>query len=99
MASGLPVVATEVSGTSQVVIDGESGLLVPPGDEGALAEAMDRLLSDPALAAEVGAAARERIAASYSARAQAEQLAALFRQRSERTRAPIPSPATSERRA
>jgi len=99
MASGLPLVATQVSGTSQVVIDGESGLLVPPGDEGALAEAMDRLLSDPALASEMGGAARERIAASYSARAQAEQLAALFRQRSERTRAPIPSPATSERRA
>jgi len=98
MASGLPVVATDVSGTSQVVIDGESGLLVPPGNERALAEAMDRLLSDPALASELAAAGRERIAASYSARAQAEQLAALFRQRSERTRTLVPA-ATSGRRA
>jgi glycosyltransferase involved in cell wall biosynthesis len=99
MASGLPVVATEVSGTSQMVIDGESGLLVPPGDEEALAEAMHRLLSDPALASEIARSGRERIAASYGAKAQAEQLAALFRQRSGRTHASVPTPATPGRRA
>ena len=97
MASGLPVVATGVSGTSQVVIDGETGLLVQPADEAALAEAIDRLLSDPVLAAELGAAGRARIAESYSAKAQAEQLAALFRERAKRVRAPVPTPATSGR--
>jgi len=100
MASGLPVIATDVSGTSQIVTDGESGLLVPPGDEEALAEAIDRLLSDPALASEMAASGRERIAASYGARAQAEHLADLFRQRAKRTRVPVPAaPATSGRHA
>jgi glycosyltransferase involved in cell wall biosynthesis len=79
MASELPVIATAVSGTSQVVVDGVTGWLVPPGDTTALALAMTELLSDPARAAAMGAAGRERVVASFSARAQAEQLAALFR--------------------
>jgi glycosyltransferase involved in cell wall biosynthesis len=98
MASGLPVVATDVSGTSQVVIDGESGLLVPPGDAEALAEAMNRLLSDPALASRMAVSGRERVSASFAASAQAEHLAALFR-RSGLTPPPISTPATSARGA
>lgn len=79
MASGLPVIATEVSGTTQVMVDGETGWLVPPGDPGALARAMIELYSDASVARARGAAGRERVLASFSARSQAEQLAAMFR--------------------
>jgi len=60
MAAGLPVVATDVGGVAESVIDGETGLLVPPGDPGALASALDRLLADSALRLRLGAAGRER---------------------------------------
>jgi glycogen(starch) synthase len=63
MAAGLPVVATRVGGIPEVVADGETGLLVPPGDAPALAAAVDRLLADPALAKRLGASARSRAAA------------------------------------
>jgi glycosyltransferase involved in cell wall biosynthesis len=60
MAAGLPVVATDVGGVSESVVDGETGLLVPPDDPGALAAALDRLLTDRALRLRLGAAGRER---------------------------------------
>jgi 2-deoxystreptamine N-acetyl-D-glucosaminyltransferase/2-deoxystreptamine glucosyltransferase len=47
---GCPVIATRVGGFDEVVEDGRTGLLVPPGDVTALAAAMDRVLGDPALA-------------------------------------------------
>ncbi len=79
MASGLPVIATAVSGTSEVMLDGRTGWIVPPGDADALAEAMADLLSDPAHAHAMGSAARARVAESFGALAQAEHLASLFR--------------------
>jgi glycosyltransferase involved in cell wall biosynthesis len=81
MASQLPVIATMVSGTSQVMVGGQTGWLVPPGDAGALAEAMNDVLSDPAGAAAMAIAGRERVTAMFSARSQAEQLVDLFRAR------------------
>ena len=60
MAAGLPVVATDVGGVAESVVDGETGLLVPPGDPGALAAALDRLLTDSALRLRLGTAGRER---------------------------------------
>lgn len=81
MATGLPIITTAVSGTNQVMIDGVTGWMVPPGDADALAEAITHLLSDPDRAASMGAAARERVATSFGAQGQAEQLAALFRRR------------------
>lgn len=51
MARGLPVVSTSVGGVPRVVRDGENGLLVPPDDSAALAAALERVVSDPALAA------------------------------------------------
>jgi glycosyltransferase involved in cell wall biosynthesis len=62
MAHGRPVVATAVGGLPDMVVDGETGLLVPPGDAPSLRAAVDRLLADPALRRRLGAAARERIA-------------------------------------
>lgn len=58
-AFGVPVVASRVGATPEVIRDGETGLLVPPEDPAALAAALDRLLGDPALARRLGAAAAE----------------------------------------
>jgi glycosyltransferase involved in cell wall biosynthesis len=66
MAAGVPVVATSVGGIPEVIRDGIDGMLVPPGEPDALAEAMLKLLLDPQLATRMGEAARERISQSFS---------------------------------
>jgi glycosyltransferase involved in cell wall biosynthesis len=63
LAVGCPVIATSVGGVPEVVRDGENGLLVPPGDPGALASAIARLLSDHALRGRLAAAAPGSVAA------------------------------------
>src|SRR5438067_10065278 len=60
MAAGLPVVATDVGGVSELVVDGETGFLVPPADAKALAQALETLLREPRLRRRFGAAARRR---------------------------------------
>lgn len=60
-ACGVPVVATRASSLPEIIDDGATGLLVPPGDARALAMALDRVLSDDELAARLGAAARIRV--------------------------------------
>jgi phosphatidylinositol alpha-mannosyltransferase len=60
MAAGLPVVASDIPGYREVVADGREGLLVPPGDAGAVAAALERVLGDRSLAARLGAAGRKR---------------------------------------
>jgi glycosyltransferase involved in cell wall biosynthesis len=60
LALGLPVVATAVGGTPEVVTDGLEGLLVPPSNPDQLASAIERLLADPELRARMSAAATER---------------------------------------
>lgn len=81
MASGLPVVASGVSGTREVVEPDRSGVIVPPGDIGALADGIVRVLSQPAFASSLGQAARVRVEDCYSARAQARRHAQLYRSR------------------
>ena len=61
MAHGRAVVATAVGGLPDMVVDGETGLLVPPGDRRALRAAIDRLLADSELRRRLGANARARI--------------------------------------
>ena len=61
MATGLPVVATDIRGCREEVADGETGLLVPPRDHYALGEAMLKILSDEGLAVRMGMAGRQRI--------------------------------------
>ena len=66
MAAGAPVVATRVGGTPEALVDGDTGLLVPPGDAGAIAAAVSRLLDDGELARRLGCAARRLIAERFS---------------------------------
>ena len=61
MASGMPVVASRLSGIPELVTDGVSGLLVPPGDEDALAHALATLATDAPLRGRLGAAGREMV--------------------------------------
>jgi starch synthase len=79
MACSTAVVASAVGGIPEVVLDGTTGLLVPAGDEEALAAAMTDLVSDPDRAARMGAAGRQRAVSEFSWRAIAEQTAALYR--------------------
>jgi len=61
MGCGLPCVGTRVEAVPEIVDDGATGLLVPPGDDAALAEAIGTLLADPARARAMGAAGRRRV--------------------------------------
>jgi glycosyltransferase involved in cell wall biosynthesis len=61
MAASLPVVGSRVGGVPELVVEGETGLLVEPGNVGELAAAIDRLLADPGLRGQLGEAGRERV--------------------------------------
>ncbi|GIE78062.1 glycosyl transferase [Actinoplanes philippinensis] len=78
MACGVPVVATEVGGLTDTVVDGITGDLVPPRDPRALATALRRLLADDVRRYGYAAAAADRAAASYSWPRIAERLAAVY---------------------
>lgn len=79
MAAGLPCIATRVSGSSQVIEQGSSGLLVQPGDADDLEIALRRLLADRALADALGRAGRQRVLDHFSSRQQARKHIELFR--------------------
>jgi rhamnosyl/mannosyltransferase len=81
MASGLPCVTTEVgSGTSYVVQDGVTGLVVPPRDPAALASALACLAADPAERARMGAAGRARVLAEFPEARMVERVEAVYRE-------------------
>jgi glycosyltransferase involved in cell wall biosynthesis len=65
MAMGLPVVATDIRGCREAVIDGETGFIVPPQDSEKLAEALGRLLSDADFRQACGKAGRQRVETEY----------------------------------
>lgn len=79
MACGTPVVATRVGGIPEVVVDGETGWLVAPGDEAALAGALRGALADPARARRMGEAGRRRVEAHFSWDRIAERTLAVYR--------------------
>lgn len=79
MASGLPVVATDVGDVSDVVLDGVTGLVVPPRDPAALAAALDRLLGDADLRRKMGAAGRRRVEAHFRLSGAISSIEALYR--------------------
>ena len=66
MAAGLPVVATAAGGPTEIVVDGVTGRLVPPGDAAAMAAAVCDLLADPAGAAAMGSVGRRRVADRFT---------------------------------
>ncbi|HOX39025.1 MAG TPA: glycosyltransferase [Candidatus Brocadiia bacterium] len=67
MACGKPVVASRLSGIPELVSDGETGLLVPPGDPGALFDALVRPLDDPVMGARMGKAGRAKVLREFNA--------------------------------
>jgi glycosyltransferase involved in cell wall biosynthesis len=78
MLAGRPVVATRVSAAPEIVADGETGLLVPPDDASALAEAVSSLLADPARAAALGEAGVARARSEFSVAKMAERTAGVY---------------------
>jgi glycosyltransferase involved in cell wall biosynthesis len=66
MATALPVVTTTNAGASELIEDGQDGLIVPSGDAAALAEAIRRLVEQPELRARLGEAARIKVQAAHS---------------------------------
>jgi 2-deoxystreptamine N-acetyl-D-glucosaminyltransferase/2-deoxystreptamine glucosyltransferase len=92
MAAGLPVVATRVGGTADLVRHGVNGLLVAPRDPAALAAAISQILADPAAAARMSAAAR-RTAAAYAWPDLARQVLAVYRQVTQRQPPGLPDTA------
>jgi len=78
MAAGLPVVSTQIGGVPEMVVENETGLLVSPNDPSALAEALERLMVDPALARRLGQAGYERACARFSIERNVCELLKLF---------------------
>jgi alpha-maltose-1-phosphate synthase len=73
MASGTPVIVSAIGGVPEIVRDGETGFLVPPGDVHALRDRMQRLLQDPTLAARLGSNARQHVLERFTWRHVAER--------------------------
>lgn len=92
MASGRAVVATRVGGAPESLLDGVTGLLVPPRDPAALAEAIVKLAKDRDLRERMGAAGRARVAELFSLRAYVEGHLRLYEQAIRGENAPIASP-------
>jgi len=78
MALGRPVVTTSAGGSGEVVVDGESGLVVPPRDPRALASAVERVLTDRGLAERLGEAATHRVREKFSLEAMLRSIEALY---------------------
>jgi glycosyltransferase involved in cell wall biosynthesis len=79
MAAGCAVIASDVGGNPEVIVDGESGLLFAAGDAGALTERLRALVADERRRESVGSKARERIANNYSIPALIERTSAIYR--------------------
>lgn len=79
MATGLPVLATRVSAVPEVVIDGETGLLVAPSDVDDLARAMHRLANDAELRARLGAGGRKRVRSVFDLERMIEETLLVYR--------------------
>ncbi len=78
MACGVPVVATRAGALSEIIEDGVTGVLVPPADADALAQALRRLLADPELCHRMGQAGRERVLKNFTWRRTAERMAQVY---------------------
>jgi glycosyltransferase involved in cell wall biosynthesis len=79
-ACARPIVATDVPGCREVVRDGDNGILVPPKDSQALAEAIARLVREPALRARMGASGRDLVVKEFSVERIAGETLGLYRE-------------------
>jgi L-malate glycosyltransferase len=79
MSLGVPVIASAAGGNPELVVDGESGLLVPPRDPAATAAAVRRLLGDAALGSRLARAARLRVEKGFSSEVRLDRIEALYR--------------------
>ena len=73
MASGLPLVATRAGAVPEIVVEGETGLLVNVNDQEALSDAMERILTHPELREQFGAAGKQRVLDQFSAQRMASE--------------------------
>jgi glycosyltransferase involved in cell wall biosynthesis len=80
MIAGVPVVATDIPGNRDLVVDDQTGLLVPVGDRAAFARCTKRLLEEPALAERLGQAARQRMLEQFNLDLMLQRYAALYRE-------------------
>ena len=85
MAAEVPVVATDIPGTNELVVDGETGFLVPVGDRAAFARQTRKLIEDPRLARRMGAAGRERVVEGFSVDRMIREHAQLYRELTSRS--------------
>jgi glycosyltransferase involved in cell wall biosynthesis len=95
LAVGTPVAAAATGGIPEIVRDGETGRLVPPGDAGALARAVLALLEDPVAARAMARAGQAVIRAGYSADAAMRATTTVYRSLLNRSGPPPPPPAPS----
>jgi len=79
LASGVPVVATRLSGVPELVRDGDTGLLAEPGDSASLRAALERALGEPDGSRRRAAAGRELVEREFDAGAGAQRMAELLR--------------------
>ena len=79
MACGVPVIAARVGAYEMLIQDGLTGTLIPPGDAGALAGALDRWLADGAGRAAAGRAARAHVEADHAIEAEARAIVSVYR--------------------
>jgi glycosyltransferase involved in cell wall biosynthesis len=80
MASGLPIIATDVSGTRQVMVPGETGYMIPPGNSQEIILAVTAMLTNPTQSQLMGNNARQRVEDMWSAEKQARDIVTLFSQ-------------------
>ena len=92
MAAGKPVIATAVGATPEAVIDGETGILVPPKDVEAMATALIRLVDDSELQSRLGNAGRRHVERNYSVNNYVQRLDELYRQLLGNRRLPFEKP-------
>jgi glycosyltransferase involved in cell wall biosynthesis len=85
MAAGKPVVATDVGGASEAIVEGETGYLVPSDDDTALADRIGLLLADPELARNMGDAGRRRVELEFSTEKQLERTLSIYDRELRRT--------------
>jgi glycosyltransferase involved in cell wall biosynthesis len=91
MSLARPIVASDVGGVSEAIIDGESGLLTPAGNEQSLARALAQMLESPVRAGQMGEAARRRVLGEFTTTAMIDRLVGVYEEALRRPRSLAPS--------